>query len=436
MDGLGQAPSKRRKTSDANTWTCQLCTLDNSNKYDRCTACSSPKPNKNRRNDDYKSIFDDNKQSVELKNNNDDSNNISNLINGLKSFRINANNANNANQQQQQKGENGGNDNDNNDALNSMDGIIGQLEKFQFDKNANCAMGNNSKMNDIINKLSHLNMSNSNKNEIVNMVKDINDEINKFIIELQQSLYWRFKIKNETKRFKKIEHRESIDRIVQILTFYHDNHNEEFSLFEYVNDDDGEYEHLKKDYENIIEKNIISRDNIITMTKQFDLCRDYILQNLPKCDIKTCGIYSRYHDEVDEDDDMFDDDIKEFKKKMDLLHCYFFHSDNCGIIINNKVEKYQHLKFGGQWYWFFHDAEVKWMPYNRENQRKLNEGWRNNQNEVIIGKYRIKFKRGSTNPCGEQQDYHRKNSWKRAVIYGIADRDGLLNGITCEKQQL
>ena len=163
------------------------------------------------------------------------------------------------------------------------------------------------------------------------------------------------------------------------------------------------------------------------------------------CNIKTCPIFKRYHDECDddEDDDIFDADIKYFRKTMDLFHCYLFHSDNCGIIIDQKQynppkTEYQELKFGGQWYWFFDDGEVKWVPYNRENQMKLNEGWRKNEKEIIIGKYKIKFKRHSANlyPYGEQQDYQKRGSWKRAVIYGVADKDGLLNGIPIENQSL
>ncbi len=265
---------------------------------------------------------------------------------------------------------------------------------------------------------------------------------------------WKFKIKNESKKFSAMPYRSNMDRIIGIMTFYHDNHNEEFNIFSYVNDSESDYKYLKDDYDNIISNNIISNNNIITMKKQFGIFVDYISQMFPICSHNKCNIFRRYSDDKhnNEDDDMFDDKVQHFKQIMDILHCYLFHTEHCGIIIiNDKMNlnknnnsnnlNYINLKFGGLWYWFYDDSNCKWIPYNKCDQLKLNMGWRNNNKEVMVGvnnKYKVQFKRDSNNidPFGHQYDCKRNDSWRRAVIYGVTDINGMLNGIMCDKNPM
>ena len=434
------SPGKKQKTvhraENEATWQCELCTLHNKMSDDNCSICSSPKPEDNTNKDNHHHSRghqnikknDNSKRDDEDVKNSEDGNNLSKLISGLKNVRLNANNQSNDREE------------DNKEALDSMDGLINQLQSIQFDANAQSAMNSNSKMGELIDKLDNMDMNN-----IQTQIKSINAEINRFILELQAQIYWKYKIKKSTKQFAKMPHRESMDRIISILTFYHDQYNEEYNLFEFICDKESNYTFLENDFKNIITSNVVSIDNIISMKRIFSLYLEYTQQNFPKCEVKTCCIFKRYRDEQSEDDDMFDDELKAFKKKMDTLHSYLFHPDHCGIIVDKEaMQKSQQLMFGGQWFWLFEfdDLSMKWIPYNTQDQMRLNNAWRNGQNELLVGKsgaYRVKFKRSSDgHPFGQQYDvnYRGKNAWRRAVIYGVPGSDGILNGIHCQKNPL
>eukprot|EP01083_Nonionella_stella_P084321 233387_1 len=427
-----RTPSKKIKVSDPTdqlpTWPCPLCTFSNRLKDDRCHICAAYKPSSKPASQRNSSTHN---HAIE------EDNNISKLINGLQNVRLNANHSNQNDQTHPNPLANAAND----DAMDSMDGIIGKLQSLQFDEKANAAINESSKMNDIIDTLSHLDMNQSHPKDIHRMVKDINREVNQFIIDLQNQLYWKFKIKKESSKFRKMPHQHSIDRISRILTFYDDHHTEEYSLFQFVNDQESDYKHLQSDYQHIITDNVVSNDPVIKMKKVFGLYCDYIAQTLPKCgDTEQCLILQRYRDEDDEDDDIFDDKLSDLKSKMDVMHCYLFHTESCGIAIDTQNECKQ-LAFGGEWYWFYDDLDIKWIPYKRTDQLKLNNAWRNNVDELVIvldGRYKVQFKRNSnnSNPCGWQYDDRKSNGWRRRVIYGTRDRDGLLNGIVCEKQPI
>ena len=320
-----------------------------------------------------------------------------------------------------------------------MDSLIGKLESLQFNEYINKNKQNelNSKMNKLINKLHNLDM---NKNEIIN---NITSEINKFIIEIQKSIYWKFKIKNQQKKFEKLKYKQSVERIINILTFYHSKNEIKlniFDIFKFINDEGiNLLNNIKIDYNNIINKNIISNNNIINMKNEFFLIKDFILQNISKCNIKKCIIYKRYsfnNDNNDDDDLLMNDNLKYFIKIMDIIHCFLFHSDECGIIKNkNNI---------GQWYWlnndYYNKNDIKWIPYKLKDQKELDYAWLNMKKYALIcsNTYQVVFDRVNSiknkiiNPSGWQYNHLHKTNNPRPVIHGIMNKNGLLNGIKCD----
>lgn len=332
-----------------------------------------------------------------------------------------------------------------------MDGMIEQLQNLEFDPNANTALNQNRTMNGIIHTLSRMDVSQSNGRDIQNMVSSLNAEINKFILELQNQLYWRFKIRSETKKFQNMPHRDSIDRIVSVLTFYNDHHHNEKVLIEFINDKDADYCHLQTDYMNVIGNNMendgTQSNGVILMKNTFGILRDYVAQNLPQCQHETCPILKRYHSVHGQklDVNLYHSSqpqqrLEWFRRTLQQLHCYLLHSDQCGIVIaaKDKVGVIK-LKDGGKWYQMFDDVNtIKWVPYGEIEQKQLRSAWESGIDHVFLmdRRYKVEFKRDPTypRPSGYQFLCSEAKPWKRAVLYGKRDGDGMIGGVPCDEE--
>ena len=90
-----------------------------------------------------------------------------------------------------------------------------------------------------------------------------------------------------------------------------------------------------------------------------------------------------------------------------------------------------------KWYWYRDEGgKIEWIPYKDEHQKIINNAWENDKLDVIImEKFKIDFQRGhGGSPSGQQYDCQRFNSWRRPVIYGEPNQQGLLRDIMCRKQ--
>ena len=87
-----------------------------------------------------------------------------------------------------------------------------------------------------------------------------------------------------------------------------------------------------------------------------------------------------------------------------------------------------------RWYWFCDEGGIKWVPYQEQHQRVIQEAWQSNRdNVIIVERFKINFERGAHGvAAGQQFNYQIHISWRRDVIRGAPDSKGMINDVPCE----
>ena len=134
------------------------------------------------------------------------------------------------------------------------------------------------------------------------------------------------------------------------------------------------------------------------------------------------------------------DKVEWFRKTMDILHCYLLHGDECGVVVTAKgMVSVSKLEDGGKWYQMFDDVNcIKWIPYGELEQKQLRSAWESGMDHALLmdKQYKVEFKRDPTypRPSGYQFACSESKPWKRAVVYGKKDDDGLIGGVMCSEK--
>ena len=86
------------------------------------------------------------------------------------------------------------------------------------------------------------------------------------------------------------------------------------------------------------------------------------------------------------------------------------------------------------------EEDIQWIPYMEQEQGQLSSAWNNGMDHVFLkdNRYKVEFKRNPTypRPSGYQFVCDQLKPWKRAVVYGTRDGDGLLGGVPCASDGL